>query len=233
MEAFVIESLAGQVKQMLDLDSDEEDLDNAMEQYRAKLEEQFRAGVLKRAKRMGLKPKPDDWDSDLDGHWADQPQAIDQDIVAQLTASRSGPRARAGDDSDDLMEEDSAPPKKALAARKTGGRATKAAPAKKAPAKKAPAKKAPARGRGTKVIDEEEDEDDVVMESEEESAPPPKRQPARAAPARAAATRARQSKLNFSQQVATQKAVEISDDVISDEDDDAFEIVPPARTRRK
>jgi double-strand break repair protein MRE11 len=87
MESFVSESLAGQVKQMLDLDSDEgEDLDAAMEEYRKKLEEQFVAGQLRFGTKRVLRPAPEDWDSDLDGHWELQPVAFEEVSQAPTTA---------------------------------------------------------------------------------------------------------------------------------------------------
>jgi double-strand break repair protein MRE11 len=133
-----------------------------------------------------------------------------------------------------------------------GGRKTATA---KAPAKKAPARKAPARGRGRKAVEQSEEEDeDVVMESEEEEAAPPPKQNTRGKraataksapstttttkkPATRGAAKSKQSKLDFSQKsgLGSQKAVEISDDEISDED--AFEPAPassrPTRTRRR
>lgn len=228
MEEFVSESLAGQVKQMLSLDSDEEDLDNAMEAYRAKLEEQFSKGALKRSTKRTVKPKPDEWDSDLDGHWEDQPGVVETETVSQAPARSR--RAQTQED-DDLMDMEDEPAVRPAPARKAAAtRATKAAPAKKAPAKKAPAKKAPARGRKKPVFEEESEEEDVVMDDDFEEPPAPTRarrsQPARAPP------KSRQTKLNFSQATTSQAAVEISDDEISDED--AFEPPPPTtRSRRR
>ena len=223
MEAFVSESLAGQVKSMLDLDSEEEDLESAMEQLRAKLEEQYKAGVLKRAKKLRYRPKPDDWDSDMNGAWEDNPDA----------------RMSTQSDSDDLMEIDGAalPIKKVGASQPARGRgarvtALKEAPAKKAPPKKAPVKKAPARGgRGRKnvVEDESEDEDEDGDEDMGDGYVQVTQPPKRAQPTRAAA-KPRQTKLNFSQKPSTQ-AVEISDDEISD---DPFESAPTTtRSRRR
>ncbi|GKT56255.1 double-strand break repair protein mre11 [Colletotrichum tofieldiae] len=230
MEEFVSESLAGQVKQMLNLDSDEEDLDNAMEAYRAKLEEQFSKGALKKTTKRTVKPKPDEWDSDLDGHWEDQPGVVETETVSQAPARSRGAQAQ-GDDDDDLMDMEEEPAARPAPAKKAATtRATKAAPAKKAPAKKAPAKKAPARGRKKPVFEEESEEEDVVMDDDFEEPPAPTRarrsQPARAAP------KSRQTKLNFSQATTSQAAVEISDDEISD--DDAFEPAPvTTRSRRR
>lgn len=229
MEEFVSDSLAGQVQQMLSLDSDEDDLDNAMEMYRARLEEQFVKSGPRQVSRRKVKPKPDTWDSDLDGHWEDQPGVIETETVSQAPArSRS---AKTPND-DDLMDlEDEPATRKAPAKKAATTRTTKTAAAKKAPAKKAPAKKAPARGQKKPLfVDEDEEEEDVVMDDDFEEPPAPTRarrsQPARAAP------KTRQSRLNFSQATASQNAVEISDDEISE--DDAFEPAPTTtRSRRR
>jgi double-strand break repair protein MRE11 len=225
METFVSDSLAGQVKQMLDLDSEEEDLDSAMERYRSKLEQQFKSGDLRDVQRRKVvREKPEAWDSDLDGHWEDQPGVVQVGTTSQGSTARARGQARTQNDEgdDDMLdvEEEEAPAKKVPAKRSTA-RATKAAPAKKAPPKKAPAR----GGRGKKaVVEEDEDEEDVVMDDDEPVAAPKRTQPARAT------ARTRQSKLNFSQK-ANQKAVEISDDEISD--DDAFEAMPTTRATRR
>ncbi|TDZ39577.1 Double-strand break repair protein mus-23 [Colletotrichum spinosum] len=236
MEEFVSESLAGQVKEMLTLDSDEDDLENAMEAYRAKIEEQFNKGVLKPVSKRMYKPKPDDWDSDLDGHWEEQPEALEGGAVPQ-PAARSR-RARTQDDEDDdMMDLMDDPPARQPAKRGTKAAAPKKAPAKKAPAKKAPAKKAPAKGRKKPLFEDEdeEEEEDVVMDDDFDEPPPPptrgRRAPARAAAPVASSTRTRQTRLNFSQAAASQKAIEISDDEISE--DDAFEPATSTRSRRR
>ncbi|KAL2755359.1 hypothetical protein ACRALDRAFT_1076968 [Sodiomyces alcalophilus JCM 7366] len=252
MEMFVSDSLASQVKQMLDLDSDDDDLEAAMEKYRASLEEKFAAGLIKPSgQKRKVKPKPDYWDSDLDGHWEDQPGAV------EVQTAPPGDRRHGGaggfDDGPsemmDMEDEDDAAPTARKAPAKRGAAAagrrtttTKAAAPKKTAAKKAPARKAaPARGRGRKPFldeDEDEEEEDVVMDDpfaeEDEPVPPAaattrskRSQPARAA----AAPKTRQTRLNFASQAASQKAVEISDDEISD--DDAFEPVPATRSRRR
>ncbi|OIW22942.1 DNA repair exonuclease [Coniochaeta ligniaria NRRL 30616] len=252
METFVSESLAGQVKNLLSLDPDEDNLDSAMERVRAKLDSQFAAGQLKIARRRKFKPKPDEWDSDLDGHWEDQPEALANPAEEEATATPTNGRARGraartinDDDDDDVSmldaEEEEAPARKAPAKRGAAARATKAAPAKKAPAAKKPA----ARGR-KKVIEDDEDEDENMFveqdDEEEEEAPPKRAAPKRAQPARstaktAAKPAARQTKLNFSQSQkpaagsTQQKALEISDDEISEDDD--FETLPATRSRRR
>lgn len=248
MEMFVSESLMDQIKHLMEVDQmDEEEILNAMDQHKSKLEELFAAGHLKKTKRAKLKPRPENWDTDLDGDWEAQPGAlirsdVDQDedeneeAVAKPTAKGRGKAAV---------------PKKA------------AAPAKKA----APAKTA----RGKKKVIEEEDESeeevdgDVVMVSDDDesqiftqptratkkAAPPPKPaapgrrgaatakravSPPKRAPPRAAA---KQTRLTQFSQPSTQTqrgrgktlAKEISGDEISDDDEDAFEPAPSATLR--
>lgn len=259
MELFVSEHLSGQVRQMLGLESDDEDLNNAMETYKQRVEQRMAtAGSLGKMaqgeRKRTLKPKPDGWDPDFDGNWEDEPGAwvYEDDAPSNLGASGSSRKPQPRDDEMldlDADEPPAAKPKRAPA------RATKAAPAKKAAA----AKKPPAR-RGRKPFEDSEEEEeeppeeDAVMESDEEEAPPPQKPAARTtrrgqnakstataskpAPAKkattrgAAAAKTRQTKLKFSQGATQDKAVEISDDEISD--DDAFEPAPVAsRTRRK
>ncbi|KPM43433.1 Double-strand break repair protein mus-23 [Neonectria ditissima] len=218
MELFVSEHLSGQVRQMLGLESDDEDLNSAMEIYRTRIEQEQasepRAAVQIERKRT-LKPKPATWDDDFDGNWEDEADAWTyEDGSSALPAGQIS--------QDDEMEEAPVKPKRASRA--------KAAP-----------KKAPAR-RGKKAVESEEE--DVVMESDEPVPAPKTRwaparatavkttvkatKPAAKTPARA--TRAKQTKLDFSQ--SQSKAVEISDDEISD--DDAFEPAPPTtRSRRR
>ena len=250
MELFVNESLGNQFKHLMDADQiDDEDILSAMDQCKSKLEELFAAGHLKRSRKTKLKPKPDTWDSDLDGEWGDQPGAL---IHSE------------GDDDDQDEDDDAA------SVAPTRGRG-KAAAAKKAPAKKAPAKKPAARARKNVVQDDEDEEEDVVMDDAEDGeeelffrdeTPKPTRASTKSAPTKKAATKAppkkapaatkkaptratastRQSQINFSQaagsrtgtQRRAQAAVqEISDDGIEDDDDDAFEPAPStARSTR-
>lgn len=229
MELFVSDHLTGQVQQMLDLESDDEDFGSAMEIYKARVEQQMASGVQTgpaavERKRV-LRPKPSTWDSDFDGNWEDEPDAWTYEDVGQSmvpttqSASRQSrtktPRATV----DEEIEEDAEPPAKTTKrAAASTSRSAKAAPAKKAPAKKAPARST--RGRkATQQVEEEEEEvvaveeePDVIMESDEDIAPPPKtaRQPAKKpapapapAPTRSSA-RSRQTTLNFSQPPASQ-----------------------------
>lgn len=245
MEMFVNESLSNQFQNLMEVDQyEDEELQHVMELYKARLEDLFAKGLLAKARKGKLKPKPHGWDEEQDGAWADQPGAL---MLSDLE----------DEEDDDNAASVVAPAKgrgKAAAANK------KAAPAKKATA---PAK-APARGRKKAILEEEDS--DIVMEENipieednaddddglfvkpdpkprgrpaaapapgpKKAAPAPKRAPARAAPAK-------QSKLNFSQasQASTRSqangktkaaALEVSDDAISD--DDAFD--PPAPSQR-
>lgn len=243
METFVSESLAGQVKDLLALNPEENDLDAAMEEWRKRREAQFSAGLLKANRRRVVKPKPDEWDSDLDGHWEDQPGVVEY-LQTRPPSPPTKPRPVArgrstrvvdeGSDEDLFVDnEESVPP--VLAAKR--GAAIKAAPTRKTAA----AKKAPPRGgRGKKtanpfVEDEEDGEgEDDFMDVDEQATKPPLKRPPRAAAARST----RQTTLDFpqSQKKGTQKALEISDDEISEEEeeDNAFESLPTTtKTRRR
>jgi double-strand break repair protein MRE11 len=254
MELFVSEHLSGQVKQMLGLDDDDEDLNNAMETYKQRVEQRMAtAGSLGRMaqseRKRVLKPRPNEWDSDFDGNWEDEPGAwaYEDDMPSNTEASGSSRRPQPRDDEMLDLDDEETP-----AAKPKKTRATKATPVKKAAAGKKP----PAR-RGRKPFEDSEEEEppeeDVVMDSDEAEAPPPPKPAARTTrrgqnakttaaaskPAAAkkttrgaAAAKTRQTKLNFSQGATQDKAVEISDDEISD--DDAFEPAPVAsRTRRR
>uniref|UniRef100_A0A8H7N0W2 Double-strand break repair protein n=1 Tax=Bionectria ochroleuca TaxID=29856 RepID=A0A8H7N0W2_BIOOC len=227
MELFVTDHLTGQVQQMLGLESDDEDLGSAMEIYKTRMEQQMAMGAvtanIPERKRV-LRPKPDTWDSDFDGEWANEPDAWTYEDVGQSmapTTQQSSRQSRAKASRqvvDDEMEvEESQPPAKTTK-RATTSRTTRAAPA----AKKAPAKKAPARStrgrRGTQQVEDEEEEEepepepDVIMESDEDVAPPPPKTTTRQkstrkaapppAPATTRSTRTRQTTLNFSQSQA-------------------------------
>lgn len=211
MELFVNESLANQVKHLKTLDAadeDEDDIATAMEDYKAKLEDMFAKGHLKRVNRRKLKPKPDNWDTDLDGDWADQPGAL----------MRSDDEAANDDNEEDSHA--SVQPKKAAATRGRGrGRAGKAAGTTRATAaatkkKAAPAKKTTARSRRNASEDEEEEEDDndVIMIDDDDddeddglfvketTKKAPAKTTTRKTPARGAATKAsKQTTLAFSQ----------------------------------
>ncbi|KAG6037421.1 Double-strand break repair protein mus-23 [Claviceps citrina] len=191
MELFVSEHLTGQVKQLLDLESDDDDLNSAMEIYRTRVEQQqMGSGPAKTSERKRvLKPKPDTWDSDFDGEWENEPGAWTYDDAGQHQLERSAPRrvVRASDDE----QSPSLPRKNKKSA--VPSRSRPKASVAKAAEKKAPARKAPARGRARKAIDpsdedddhddddddDDDDDADVVMESEADEdtpapLPPPK-----------------------------------------------------------
>ena len=262
MEQFVIESLSGQVQQMLNLENDDENLDQAMETIKQKLEHQFNAGQLKRGPKLRYKPKPAEWDSDLEGHWEDQAQAIDRLPVVEAAQEPAKPRSRArkpirtgflDDDDDDGEMNDIAEDDEEIEAPKTRGRpkaaVTRAKAAPKAAAKKAPPK---GRGRGRKQVEEEDEDDDdndVVMDDDnyDPPAPPLKRTTTtratttRSQPSRSQASRATSSAATSAAKTRqtilnfSQKATQQEPLEISDDEisDDPFETAPATRTRRR
>lgn len=237
MEMFVNDSLIDQVKHLMDIDDADDDIQDAMDQHKSKLEELFAAGRLKKTKRAKLKPRPENWDSDLNEEWEAQPAAW----------------IRSDDDLDQDDEQASLPKSKPTAK----GRPRATAP-KKTPtaAKKAASAKT---SRSKRVVEEEsEEEEDVVMvDSDEDESqlfvrpappkqatkkPPPPKKSAPSAKRTSArgttGTAAKQTKLAFSQPATQSRSrgkisKEISDDEISDDDDDAFEPAPStARSTR-
>ncbi|KAK4101779.1 DNA repair exonuclease [Parathielavia hyrcaniae] len=254
VEMFVMDSLSTQVKGLLQLEDDKitDGLDAHIDDFRKVMEKSFASGQHKQARRKKrFKEKPAAWDSDVDGPWIARPEAIEE--VPASPERANGARSRAGptsgvtfsDDDDDLFvggepSVQEAPVKRGAA---TTRATKKAAPAKKAaaPAKKtAAAKKAPARGRkkanpfeDSDEEDEDEDED-VIMEDDVESAAPTRAPTRSTRTTRGAAAKPRQTTLNFSQSQkpkASQKAIEISDDEVSEVD--AFESMPSTRSRRR
>ncbi|CAO2650317.1 Nn.00g016090.m01.CDS01 [Neocucurbitaria sp. VM-36] len=255
METFVSESLVSQLKHLMDAnDIDEAKILDEMDQYRSQLEDLFASGQLKKTRKTKLKPKPDGWDSEFDGPWAEQPAAL-------IRSDNEGEK-------EDRENLGSVPAKKP-AARGRGKAAATSRQKAAVPKKTAPAAQG---GRGKKkVVEEEEDDEDedgdivMISDDDEESAEdlfvkatkPAAKKAATRAPARAkspakktATTRgkapvaAKQSTLNFSQtpsqrsqptRAAPQrgrKAVEPSDDEISDDDEAAFD-PPTARSTRR
>ncbi|KAK3950872.1 Mre11 DNA-binding presumed domain-containing protein [Pseudoneurospora amorphoporcata] len=185
VEMFLMESLSTQVKSLLQLDDEKiVDLDEHIEDFRKVMEENFSSGQHKTSQRKRrFKEKPDGWDSDLDGHWVDQPQALEEVPAEAEPKGRGRPAKKVPtsgvtfSDEDEDMDMDNQPvpiraaPKRGAAA-KTTAAAKKAAPAKKATAAKkaAAAKKAPARGRKKKTpfIDSDEEEEEDYQEDEDE-----------------------------------------------------------------
>lgn len=229
VEEFIVETIGNQVDNLVNNDDDMED-ENAiaemMEELKNKFELNFEKGERTTRKRTNRKPKPDDWDSDVVGHWDDNPASIIRD----------------DQDQDELEEDededgDSVAPSRTTAARGRGtrargrgGRPAVAGTTRKTAAatKKAPAK-TPAKGRGKKKAatpsdeDEEEDNDVIMVDDDDdeeeglfmtqESPPPPKRAPAKRTTAASSSTKAnaakkaapaRQTQLSFSQTPASQ-----------------------------
>jgi double-strand break repair protein MRE11 len=171
MEMFVNESLANQIKHLLDLDRDdadedeeeEEHLAEAMEKYRSQLEEMFAKGQIKRSQngKNRFKPRPDGWDSEFDGAWEDQPGALlrpDEDDGAN------------GAEEED--EDDGATPKPVAIRGRGRGRGRGARGATIASTRKptsSTTKSAPPSRSRRKVVEDDEDEDaDSVMLGAEE-----------------------------------------------------------------
>lgn len=250
MEIFVQKSLKAQVEELIkqangadnEVGDEDEYLNAAMEKFRAQQEAlAARSGNKshKPVKKLKPKPRPADFDSDLDGEWGEKVEHCETDHGEDNDDSDDAPPApppksgngktKSGfiisdDDSDDPFAE---------AAEKDPKPSTKKTPAKRAPAKKpAPPKKAPAKPtttRGRKKAPEPEPSDDEDEDVEMEEAPPPPSK-TKTQPKRAAATRGRQTQLNFSQASGASQAtgrkkqvLELSDDEISEDGDDAFE----------
>lgn len=249
MEMFVNESLSTQIGNLLQQDGgDEDDMVTAMEDYKAKLEELFAQGHLRRIDKKRLKPQPEEWDPDIDGRWEDDEAS----------------RIRSDDESMANVDEDGdlgSIPTKATGAKGRG----KATATTRKPAAKKPAAKATGRGKKKAVSESESEEDDddendvmIIDDDEDEElfvqpATKTKKAPAKRSVSPVKKTPAKkatgtQSRLNFGSSQAAPKAngraaaralpprrlQEPSEDEISD--DDAFEPPPPTakstRSRR-
>jgi double-strand break repair protein MRE11 len=161
MESFVNDSLTSQIKHLLNLDAgdgdedaDEEDsLAAQMEKYRSQLEDMFSKGSLKRSKggKHRFKPKPSNWDSELEGDWEDQPGAL-------LRPDEENGSVMDGEDE----EEDETPKPRPARGRGRGrgtrggasGRVTKTTAAPRKPTA------ASSRARKKAIKEEDDDEDD-------------------------------------------------------------------------
>ncbi|KAJ5102409.1 Mre11 DNA-binding [Penicillium alfredii] len=171
MEMFVNESLEGQVKHLMALDRDGDEMDveereqsslvTAMEKYRSQMEDMFSKGVKKRTTRgkKRFKPKPDGWDTEFDGMWEDQPGAL-------IHSDNEG-----GDPAEEEAGEDgTAPARTAVASTRGRGRGRGGRGAA-ASARSTTTKAAPTASKGRKKRVESDDEpadDDVIMLDEDE-----------------------------------------------------------------
>jgi len=161
MESFVNDSLTNQIKHLLNLDAgdldedaDEEDsLAAQMEKYRSQLEDMFSKGSLKKSKggKHRFKPKPSNWDSDLDGDWEDQPGAL-------LRPDEENGSVMDGEDE----EEDETPKPRPARGRGRGRGARGEANRATTKTTAAPRKPTAASSRARKKVVEEEDDDDEV-----------------------------------------------------------------------
>ncbi|KAL2009389.1 hypothetical protein VTN00DRAFT_7583 [Thermoascus crustaceus] len=173
MEMFVNESLEGQIKHLMALDRDEEldeedeahnSLRAAMDRYRSQMEEMFSKGTGRRTRgKKRFKPKPDGWDTDLDGVWEDQPGAL-------IHSDNED-----GDPNADEEVEDGARPATTADRGRGRGRGGRTAAASTTSRRGAAATKAAAPSRGRRRladVEEEDEEEDVVMvaDNDEEDA---------------------------------------------------------------
>lgn len=240
-------------------DIDDDQMFDVIERAKTKLEEGFRRGEIKAKRKGSRKPRPAEWDSDMDGHW--------EENIASIVRSED---EREDDDDDDAESVASRPTTGRGRGRGRGGKAAAGTTRKTAAAtKKAPAKST-ARGKKKAVSDDDEEDSDLVMLDDEDSGDDvfvrpstTKKAPARkAAPSRSTAAKTNgtskatssarggkstQSQLSFARAsngtgtssrangtsdraAAPKRMQEPSEDEISD-DDDAFEPPPPsART---
>lgn len=199
MELFVSENLTKQVESLMKMDNvDEDNIRERMEEGKSHLEELFASGHLAKLRKAKRKPRPANWDSDLNGAWDDQPAAI----------IRS-----------DLEDEEDSDISRPASKPTTNGRVKVAPKRASAPAKKAapPAKNSRSKKKVVESESEEEDEDVVMLDSDDDESQlfvkpePPTRGSKKSAPVNAPATKraptrgavanqaSRQSQLNFSQ----------------------------------
>ena len=256
MELFVAESLKSQVKHLLDLDRDDDDLHEQLESNKLRLEELFVKGHMKNTRSARFRPKPDDWDSDLDGPWEDDARALilsDSEEEEEEADSMPAPAARGRGKQTTATKRAAA--KKATTASMTA--ASKAAGSKKAAPKTSHGKQKRIQDYLNDDNDDDDEDEDVVMadldSADGESQPlfvqPPTkggRKPAARAAAPASAPKKRQPPrrraLAISQASSKGTGVgrargateDISDDIDDDDDDDdnAFESVS-TRTRKR
>ncbi|KAJ9602672.1 meiotic recombination [Cladophialophora chaetospira] len=182
VEMFVNESLADQIKHLVRLQADandeeemDDDLATQIEEQRAKMEEMFAKGQLKiKRSTARYKPKPDEWDSEYDGHWEDTPAALIRD--EEDLGSKNGE-----DDDDD---EDGTPaPATGGGARGRGrgrGRGARAGSTAAASTRKATttAKKpaasttSRARKRAADYDNSDDEDEDIIMDDDDDDDEP-------------------------------------------------------------
>ena len=143
MEMFVNDSLSNQIKHLMTADGvNEDDMTDAITANKTKMEQLFASGQLKIRGKRKLKPKPDTWDTEIDGNWSDEPGAL----------------IRSDNENDDEDDAESMP-SRSTSTRGRGrgrGRGQAAATGRKTGT-------TTRGGRGKKMVEEEDDGDDVVM----------------------------------------------------------------------
>lgn len=159
LEEFVEKSLEKQVGalggQHGDEESEEEgeDLMAQIQEIKERLEAEFAAGLAKSAKnKQKFKPKPLEWDSEVEGAWEDQPGALIRDV-----------RDQSADDFDE-SDEDGTPAPRAGARGRGRGRARGGRGASSTRGRGTTARaKTTTRRRKTVSEDDDDDEDEDVQ----------------------------------------------------------------------
>lgn len=219
VDEFVEQTLAKSLNYLVKLEDTklDKDMELAIEQCKDALEKRWAKSNGKWVPKKRLKPRPEDYDSDMEGRW-DDPSKLErwEDIGQPEGTKRSSGQKDVDMDDDNLFVSDASmedafgaavteqptkPAPKRGAAAKTGrgGAAKKAAAPKKVAATRARPKKREVFLADSDEEEEEEQanvisEDDFVDEDEEEPpAPPPKSRASRTTKA-PAATRATASR---------------------------------------
>ncbi|KAF8244337.1 DNA repair exonuclease [Wilcoxina mikolae CBS 423.85] len=175
VETFVEESLRAYINKMKEFEElNDEKIAEVVAEHKSYLEDMFEKGLVKtKTRNKKIKDKPDNWDSDIDGTWADQP-------AAQIHDADEDP---ASNDDDEASDTNNTPRPTTTRGRGRGrARGARATTTTRKPAapKKTPA--APARGR--KKVVEESDEDEMDVDVDDEPRPPPPSRSTRKAPVR-------------------------------------------------
>lgn len=217
MDAFLTDTMKKQIEELSknEGDLDEDQMVELFDKHRSRLEDLHKSGVLKIRSTMRLKPKPSNWDSDMEGPWEDAHGAYEM----KGEDDESQEDAAIGEDG----EGGSVPPRSA-AAKRGGAKATGMSTRKPATASQRTAPKgrggtSRAGARSKKAVEDDSDEDVVMISDQDEEEPPAtrkttkaatnatskraapaaKKAPARAATAKASQPTGRQTQLNFSQ----------------------------------
>lgn len=225
VDEFINETLTKSLDYLVKIDDSklDKDMDAAMEQCKERLEKRWAQAGGKWEPRRKLKPRPENWDSDMEGPWDDPKIADRWETIAQQQRGGGNPGDEDVDMDVSMSDENttvSKRPSKAAPKRGAGAKQGRGGAAKKAAPPKARASRP--KKQGGFLVDSDEDEEDgeaqdMVMsedefiddDEEDEPAPPapakrasratkstpaPKATPSRAAPSRAAKPAASKSK---------------------------------------